>query len=165
MNRICIAALMTVMICASGCGPSELEVLETTNKLLSDLAEPGVIQGSRADYYLLLIREGANVNAKDEYGRTPLMLAAQNHSVAIVELLIDKGAEVDARDNDDRTPLLHAAKTASDANAPEVVKLLIDKGADVHARTKGNWTALRCADSRLRKYKIINILKAAGARE
>ena len=26
MNRICIAALMAVMICASGCGPSEREV-------------------------------------------------------------------------------------------------------------------------------------------
>ncbi len=34
MNRICIAVLMTVMICASGCGPS-MTPEEATKGLLS----------------------------------------------------------------------------------------------------------------------------------
>ena len=73
MNRICIAVLMTVMICASGCGPSERERFEATEKLLSVWQKD--IEGSRADYIRILISEGADVNARDGHGRTPLMHA------------------------------------------------------------------------------------------
>ncbi len=67
MNRIYIAALMTVMICASGCGLSERERFEANEKLLSALDKD--IKGSAADYIRLLISEGADVNAKDSDGQ------------------------------------------------------------------------------------------------
>ena len=124
MNRICIAALMAVMICGSGCGPSELERFETTEKLLS--AWDKDIQGPKADYIRILIQAGADVTAKDNDGRTPLLHAArwsdETTPPEIVTLLIQAGADVNAKDNDDRTPL-------SLATNPEIIKILKDAGA------------------------------------
>ena len=73
MKPICIVALATVMICISGCGPSEREKFEATEKLLS--AWDKDIKSSRADYIRVLISEGADVNARSTIGLTPLMFA------------------------------------------------------------------------------------------
>ena len=53
----------------------------------------------------LLIAEGADVNAKDDNGRTPLMDAARKGNKEIVELLIAEGADVNAWTADGGTPL------------------------------------------------------------
>ena len=50
------------------------------------------------------IAGGADVNAKDEYGGTPLFNAAVNGHTETAELLIDKGADVNAKHDGD-TPL------------------------------------------------------------
>ena len=44
----------------------------------------------------LLISKGADVNAKDKYGMTPLLRAAEGGYKKIIELLIAKGADVNA---------------------------------------------------------------------
>ena len=112
MNRICIAALTIVMICASGCGPSEQEV--APDKLLS--AWDKDIKGSRADYIRVLISEGADVNARNNEDQTPLMHAAGNSSTPeIVTLLLEKGAEVEARTNLGLTPLMALGHNASES--------------------------------------------------
>ena len=119
MKPICIVALATVMICISGCGPSEREV--ATEKLLS------VEYSARmADYIRVLISEGADVNARSRSGWTPLMYAASNSNLEIVQLLLEKGADVNARNNNDWTPLMYAAGYSSN---PEIKQLLIDAGA------------------------------------
>jgi len=69
------------------------EAFEATEKLLS--AWDKDIHGSRADYIRVLISEGADVNAKNDYGWTPLMSAAMhsNSSPEIIKLLNAAGAE------------------------------------------------------------------------
>ena len=44
------------------------------------------------------LKQGADVNARDELGRTPLMWSAFHGSVTILEILIAGGADVNARD-------------------------------------------------------------------
>jgi ankyrin repeat protein len=166
MNRICIAALMTVMICASGCGPSEREI-EATEKLLSAWVKRAWDkgQGPKADYIRVLISEGADVNARsDVLGRTPLMYAAARYSnPEIVTLLIEAGADVNAKVNNGLTPLMLAARYTT---TPEIVTLLIQAGADVNTKDENGLTPLWFANHLSGSYpEIIKILEAAGARE
>ena len=68
---------------------------------------------------------GARVKARDDWGRTPLHLAAGlSESPAVVQALLDAGAKVDAR-SDFGTPLYYAA---ANSKAPEVVQALLDGG-------------------------------------
>jgi len=146
MNRICIAALMTVMICGSGCEPSKQEV--ATEKLLSASGlemelwslEPGKYGCPGADYIRDLISDGADVNGKDRRGRTPLISAVRFSSPPqIVTLLIEAGADVNAKDDDGETPLMMAY-------SPEKITLLIEAGADVNAKDDEGQTPLMYAD-------------------
>ena len=73
---------------------------------------------------------GADVNAKEEYGVTPLHRVAYEGHKEIAELLIAKGADVDAKDKQGWTPLHFAAQFGH----KEVVELLIAKGADLNAK-------------------------------
>jgi ankyrin repeat protein len=70
-------------------------------------------------------RLNANVNVKDECGRTPLMRAAYDGRADIVKMLLGKGADVNARDLWDVTALIMA--TARGRN--EIIQLLREAGA------------------------------------
>jgi uncharacterized protein len=50
------------------------------------------IQGDRVEMVRMLIAKGAQVNAKDEQGRTPLVMAAPRQNKEIIELLKAAGA-------------------------------------------------------------------------
>ena len=80
----------------------------------------------------LLITHGADVNARDEYGDTPLHDAAYYGApVDFVELLIAHGADVNARnESGDGTPL----HSAIPGGSLIVAELLLAHGADVNAR-------------------------------
>ena len=58
----------------------------------------------------LLISKGANVNAKDGSGDTPLHFAAKQNRFGIAKLLIDNGAIIEARGVGGATPLIYASK-------------------------------------------------------
>ena len=80
----------------------------------------------------VLIYAGADVNARDADGVTPLMWAGfQNETPDIFRLLLDAGADVRARDSRGRTPLMWAAWGKK--GTTEILGLLLDAGADVHA--------------------------------
>ncbi len=72
-----------------------------------------------------LISKGANVNAKNSEGETPLMNAALNGNLALCELLIENGAEVNAVDNNGVTAVIEASINRH----YDVRDYLISKGA------------------------------------
>ena len=63
------------------------------------------------------IINGANVNAKNNYGGTALMLAAENGHTETAELLLKHGAEVNAKNNGGWTALRHAAERGNTETA------------------------------------------------
>ena len=76
---------------------------------------------------------GADVDAKDKYGRTPLQHAAFGGYKEITELLIAASADVNTKDESLMTPLLWAAREGH----KEIAELLIAKGADVNTKVEG----------------------------
>jgi ankyrin repeat protein len=80
----------------------------------------------------LLIAKGADVNAKNNQGNTPLYLAVGNNQKELAELLLLKGADVNTKNKKGLTPL-HNAKRK------EIIELLIAKGANINAQdNQGN---------------------------
>ena len=130
----------------------------------------------------LLIDHGADVNAPDKDGNTPLHHAATCNSPEAVRILLDHGAKVDAVDPGGNTPLLWVATfgchraldpdTHSDftPNEPDrviqVMQILLDHGANINARNKNGWSVLKTASSQPdRERKIVSFLKSRGAVE
>ena len=79
-----------------------------------------------------LIQDGANVNAKNDTGTTPLMIAAGNNpNPEVLKVLIEAGADVNAQNKDGSTPLILAALRNTN---PEVLTALLEAGADAKVK-------------------------------
>ena len=78
----------------------------------------------------LLVRAGANVNARNDYSATPLSLACTNGNAAMVEKLLAAGANPNLNAASGETPLMRCARTGSAA----AVKSLLARKADVNAK-------------------------------
>ncbi len=105
-----------------------------------------------------LLNAGANPNAKDSDGMTPLIIAAWGGDRKIVNAMLALGAEIDAQDNHKMTALMLAAQRGH----PRTVKALVAKGADVNMLAECNKTALMLAAERGRT-KICKLLLDNGA--
>lgn len=101
---------------------------------------------------------GADVNARNAQGETPLSLAVGLKRKAVVRLLLEAGADPNAADGDGQTALMAAA----DLRGPELARLLIDAGADVNARDQRGDTALHGAATWGRP-ETVRLLIDAGA--
>lgn len=109
--------------------------------------EFGTLEGSqlllrkRLETARFLIQKGANIEAKDRKGGTPLLRAALHGRAEMARLLLSKGAKHRAKDIYGYTPLHWAAGN----NKPAAVSVLLQYGADVAARNKKGRTPLQLA--------------------
>ena len=135
----------------------------------------------------LLIRYGANINARDQNGDTPLTYSARQGSKATVKLLLDAGANPNLPGVDDALPLVCGIEdntivqyllsaganpnvkvgssepplvAAAQADASRVVTLLLKYGANVNTQDARGETALMTA----RSYKTVKGLLGAGGK-
>ena len=91
--------------------------------------------------FKILIENGADVNIKGNWGRTPLHLALKKGYTNLAKLLIEHGADVNATDNKGWTPLHYAAKNGH----TECITTLNNLGVDVNAKCNDGWTPLHLA--------------------
>ena len=68
---------------------------------------------------------GADINAKDNNGETPLHSAADAGHADIIRALVELGADINAQDEDGETPL-HRARENENS---EAVQTLLELGA------------------------------------
>ena len=103
----------------------------------------------RIEEVRMLIKEGADVHAKNDNGSTPLHWACRGGTVDVVKALLEAGADLHAKMNDGETPLHRAAE--SGYGKLEIVKFLIKEGADVNAEDDRDKTPLHYARHKLER--------------
>ena len=94
-------------------------------------------EGARVECVRLLVQAGANVNARDDNGNTPL------HEIFLTDVeeeLLKLGADVNVRNNDGETPIF---TTVDDA-----IPLFIEHGADLSIRNNKGETVLEAAKNK-----------------
>jgi len=126
---------------------------------VSGQTEPPLIAAVKYDdnpgRALAIIRSGADVNVRDNYRCTPLMLAVEKFVVA--RALVENGADINAADELGRTPLMHAAMSGEGLDA---LKFLLSRGAQVDRFDKDGSTALMFS---VERPKFLSLLLSAGA--
>ena len=97
-------------------------------------------QGATQATLVACLAAGLDVDAGDEWGRTPLHRAAREGDTAIVRVLVEAGANVNAGDWEGTTPLHAAARSDS-----TIVRVLLNAAADIGARNDRGETPLHHA--------------------
>ena len=86
----------------------------------------------------MLLEEGANVHAVNHMGITPLMMAACACKVDVVKMLLSYEADVDTKDNRGFESLAYAVRAAD----VKIVEMLLAHNADVDAKDNQGLTPL-----------------------
>lgn len=101
-------------------------------------------KAKRQEAMLQLIYLGANVNAKDKFGRNAFMHAILCENNPMMDILLKNGTNMEAKDDDGLTALMYCAKTGN----REGLRVLIARGANIFTKDNKGKTALDYA----RKY-------------
>jgi len=117
----------------------------------------------------LLLKHGANVDAKSYSGVTALHRASWNLQNEVVRLLIEHHADVNARDKMGCTPMILPApgpiyiKPGDFSNYKATLTLLVNNGSDVNAKsfTRGD-TPLICAAWAGDEESVVYLLSAGA---
>jgi ankyrin repeat protein len=97
----------------------------------------------------LLIKAGADVGVRGEFGETALHLACNNFaSPDLLKLLLESGADVNVEDDDDKTPFFSHCFTGTVRRDELFLRMLLDAGAEpdfsAHQLAKyGRWECLQ----------------------
>lgn len=88
-----------------------------------------------------LTERGVDLDVRDRYGQSGLMMASNAGQLEAVKLLLEAGAPANVADNEGNTPIMFAAQYGSE----EIVRLLIAAGADLSAKGSHGLNALALA--------------------
>jgi ankyrin repeat protein len=124
----------------------------------ADNSLAGLIQAGHRDAALKMIAAGADVNAAQGDGTTPLHWAAYKIDADLVKALLQRGAKPDVINNYGSSPLAEAVKVANAG----LVKMLLDAGSNVEVPNQEDQTALMLA-ARAGSLDVADLLVRHGA--
>nr|XP_012418951.1 PREDICTED: ankyrin repeat and SOCS box protein 3 isoform X2 [Odobenus rosmarus divergens] len=108
-----------------------------------------------AEIIKLLLKKGANKECQDDFGITPLFVAAQYGKLESLNILTSSGANVNCQALDKATPLFIAAQEGH----TECVELLLSSGADPDLYcNEDNWQLPIHAAAQMGHTKILDLL-------
>lgn len=90
-----------------------------------------------------LLKNGANVNEKDNFGYTALMLASKYGHIELIKEMLKNGGDVNAKSAVGNTALI----LASQYGRIELLKELLKNGGDVNAKSNMGITAFNVAST------------------
>ncbi|MFC2130519.1 ankyrin repeat domain-containing protein, partial [Bacteroidota bacterium] len=96
------------------------------------------VNSKKFDLTKELIEKGANIEATNKNGSTPLLTASYYGNLDMVKYLISNNADIKALNEYGNSALY----IASYSNHIEIARLLIEKGLDVNRINNSNWTPL-----------------------
>ena len=106
-----------------------------------------------------LAADTKQLNARDSYGRTPLMVAAYKSRIDAATALIAAGADLDALEND-RYDVVTISSVANDV---KMLKLVLESGAKAGQMTSPYDGTALIAAAHLGHVDVVKALIAAGA--
>ena len=172
-----------LMAAASGVSDRKLQMLLAAGadlKATNDEGETSLMKAVQLQHSVspqdrlpmiqLLVKNGANVNATDKRGNSPLLLSVvQYMSEAggiishpeVVKFLLDQGANVQTTDAQGKTALMMAAVTWK--GSLEIPQLLIERGIKIDAQDDKGVSALMIAAEK-DKLDLVQLLLAKNGR-
>jgi ankyrin repeat protein len=84
------------------------------------------------------LKGGVQIDARDEAGRTALLIATYNNRIGVARVLIDAGADVNAKDDISDTPYLYAGAEGR----IEILQMMLGAGANLRDTNRYGGTAL-----------------------
>jgi len=161
-NLGCVALALLLVAVGFSSDPQQVDEL---NKSLFQAAADG-----NTEQVAALLSQGADANARDNVGQSPLHISAVKDCRDIIALLLAKGAQINPRDTAGRTPLHYAVGAGglygvgdwARTGDPNTARLLLDKGADIDAVDQEGWTPLHYA-TRVCREPIVRLLLERGA--
>ncbi len=118
-ERVTLSILFALCLAFAGCARERARNAQT------DALFRATVEGNTDMVKSLVSSPGADVNATDDRGNTPLLEAARYGHNDICRVLIAAGANLNAKDKDGKTALMLAVQGGHD----EVVRVLKQAGA------------------------------------
>lgn len=143
---LCFVALFSFPACIENSSDSSAQKKEAPQRSLHEAAYMGDVALIQAH-----IAAGSDLNQKDDFGSTPLIVATTFGKTEVARQLIKAGADLNATGADGGTALHGAAFYCR----TEIVQALLRNGADPHVRNLFGSTALESVAAPFGEVKMV----------
>ena len=148
VGRLLLLCLLAMVI------PACSATVGSADARLRDAAARGDAEAVRG-----ALEDGADLEARDDQGRTPLLLATHGNNVDAARELIEAGADVNAKDAMQDSAYLYAGARGLD----EILAMTLAHGADLRSTNRYGGTALIPAAERGHVATVRTLLRAGVA--